>query len=218
MSNKGSSSGPSPLHIAFASPPQIAIPTRPSNRVSGPRRRGNLPTARAQPANDFPSTFNWGSNNSKVFNTEPGDTPLSMALVLRQDPEAQVWMYQGEITKLFSLIEGWVKTYASVPNLTNDSAIARSNDILWAYMMNCTYPGHRQDSHTHVMALLSEARTRFWFVMRMACQYCVKDMMSLEAFLGFSIPVDNRLNEAKLKLLERGRPFLKPSPLQGTNA
>jgi hypothetical protein len=68
--------------------------------------------------------------------------------------------------------------------LANDQAIARSNDILWAYMMNCTYPRHRQDSHTHVMTLLNDLKhlkTRFWLIMRMAVTYYVKDVMSIDA-------------------------------------
>jgi hypothetical protein len=60
-------------------------------------------------------------------------------------------------------------------------AIARSNDIPWAYMMNCTYPAHRQDSHTHVMTLLNDLKTRYWVIMRMAVTYRVKDVMSIYA-------------------------------------
>ena len=73
------------------------------------------------------------------------------------------------------LIKGWGRSSPMI------QAIARSNDILWAYMMNCTYSGHRQDSHTHVMTLLDDLKTRYWFIMRMAVTYCVKDVMSIYA-------------------------------------
>ena len=48
-------------------------------------------------------------------------------------------------------------------------------------MMNCTYPGHRQDFHTHVMTLFNDLKTRYWFIMRMAVTYYVKDVMSIDA-------------------------------------
>jgi hypothetical protein len=48
-------------------------------------------------------------------------------------------------------------------------------------MMNCTHPGHSQDSHTQVMTLLNDLKTRSWFIMRMAVTYCVKDVMSIDA-------------------------------------
>ena len=187
----------------LSSPPRMTIPTGPAYKTL--RRRGNLPTGKAQPGADFSPPLYPGRS---TITTEPGDTPeaiISTALIVKQNPTAEADAYQSDFSKLFALIEAWVLNYASVPNPSNDSSIARSNDILWAYMMNCAYPGHRQDSHTHVMTLISDADTRPWFVMRMACQYCVKDIMALDAFLGFSIPVDMEINEAKEKLLERGK-------------
>jgi hypothetical protein len=147
-------------------------------------------------------------DSSRFCNTEPGDPPPSMALVLHSKDDDPAPEYQAGFATIYALIEGWVKTYSSIPNLANDQAIARSNDILWAYMMNCTYPGHRQDSHTHVMTLLNDLKTRYWFIMRMAVTYCVKDIMSIDAFYKFSNEVDTILAEVKKKLQERGMLYL----------
>ena len=176
----------SPIPNRLPSPQQITNSTEPPTKTI--RRRPHLPVGKARQAHSPPLPLGWGSTNIPTIITEPGDTQISTALVIRQEPTIDAEMYQREIEKLFSLIEGWVFTYAAVPSYANDTAIVRSNDVLWSYMMNCTYPGHRQESHAHVMSLIGHVKTRSWFVMRMAIQYCVKDIMSLDAFLGFSIP------------------------------
>jgi hypothetical protein len=173
----------------------------------GPRRRGHLPTGPAQKAMVLPNN-SWGPGTTyKVFNTEPASPPIqSMALVPFANEEHPASRYQAEFSKIFALVEGWVKTYANIPNLANDQKIARSNDVLWAYMMNCTYPGHRQDSHTHVMTLLNDENSRYWFIMRMAITYLAKDVMSIDAYYKFSPPTDAQFEEVKKKLQERGKP------------
>jgi hypothetical protein len=172
----------------------------------GPRRRGNLPTGRAQPPNVLPNA-SWTNETTRIYNTEPASpSPPSMALVLHTNEDDPAPRYQAEFSKIYALVEGWVKTYANIPNLANDQKIARSNDTLWAYMMNCTYPGHRQDAHTHVMTLLNDANSRFWFIMRMAITYLNKDVMSIDAFYKFSPATDAQFDEVKKKLMERGMP------------
>jgi len=179
----------------------------------GPRRRGHLPTGPASKAMVLPGN-SWGYGSTiKVFNTEPASPPIqSMALVPFANEEDPASRYQAEFSKIFALVEGWVKTYSNIPNLANDQKIARSNDVLWAYMMNCTYPGHRQDSHTHVMTLLNDGNSRYWFIMRMAITYLIKDVMSIDAFYKFSPPTDAQFDEVKKKLQERGRPVQKTPP------
>jgi len=170
----------------------------------GPRRRGNLPTGKAQPGNAPPASA-WAIDSARAFNTEPGDTPLaSTALVLRGTVEDPSPHFQTEFSDIYGLIEGWVKTYANIPNLANDQHIARSNEALWSFMMNCAYPGKPQDSHNHVMALLNDASSRPWFVMRMAVTFLVKEVLSLEPFHQFSSVVDTQLISVKAKLQERG--------------
>jgi hypothetical protein len=208
MGTMGSPSVRSPPQTSFS---QSSFSTTPSmapiGAPRGPRRRGNLPTGRAQPANVLP-TASW-ANETRIYNTEPASPPLpppSMALILHTNEEDPAPGYQAEFSKIYALVEGWVKTYASIPNLANDQKIARSNDVLWAYMMNCTYPGHRQDAHTHVMTLLNDGNSRFWFIMRMAITYLTKDVMSIDAFYKFSPATDAQFDEVKKKLLERGKP------------
>ncbi len=212
----GSMTSPS-LQGSFGPSPPIQAPTGPAHR--GPRRRPNLPVNRAQPGVEL-APVPWGGPSTKIYDTQPGDTPInplykpsavptpavptSMALVLHTNDEDRAPEYQAAFSKIYALVEGWVKTYSSVPNLENDQAMARSNETLWAYMMNCTYPGHRQDSHTHVMALLQDAKTRYWFVMRMAVTYCVKDIISIEVFKKYSTIVEAAINDCKKKLEERG--------------
>jgi hypothetical protein len=215
MGNVCSTTSPS-LQGSFG-PSPFQAPTGPAHR--GPRRRPNLPVNRAQPGVES-APVPWGGASTKIYDTRPGDTPInplykpsaaptpavptSTALVLHTNNEDRAPEYQAAFSKIYALVEGWVKTYSNVPNLENDQAITRSNETLWAYMMNCTYPDHRQDSHTHVMALLQDAKTRYWFVMRMAITYCVKDIMSIEVFKKYSTAVEVTINDCKKKLEERG--------------
>ncbi|KAF4628284.1 hypothetical protein G7Y89_g9866 [Cudoniella acicularis] len=217
------SPAPSPLKSSFSGtfsgpPPQMAPSGAPTGPAipRGPRRRAHLniqlPVGKAEQRSHMALPASWQkfpSTANKIFNTEPGDTPPapppSMALVVHTKAEDPAEDYTNAFGKLYALIEGWVKTYANEPNVTNDQKVARSNDVLWAYMMNCTYPGHRQDSHTHVMALLSEPQTRYWFMMRMCVTYCVKDIISIKTFYSYSDLVNKQLEEVRTKLQERGK-------------
>lgn len=172
-------------------------------------RRGALPTGvpvqNAYMKLPFPPVTDiYGSR--QTFHTEPGTPPPSRsnALVVHKTDEELAFEYQAAISKLYDLVEIWVRKYSSFPNQNNDRAIASSNNVLWDYMMNCTYPGHRQDSHTHVVALLNHSDTRFWFVMRMATQYCVKDVMNIKAFKPYSKRVEKTIDTVLSKLQERG--------------
>jgi hypothetical protein len=74
-------------------------------------------------------------------------------------------------------------------------------------MMNCTYPGHRHESHAHVLALLDDLNARFLFITRMAITYCIQDIMSVETFKAFSPEVSAAIEDAKIRLQERGKIF-----------
>jgi len=197
-------------------PPKQQFPgLQPPTGPKATRARPNLPTGPARlPAQVVRSSVDL--QRSQRITTEPGDDPgamMSSALVLRErdpytDPSP---MYQHSLRRLFQMAETWSQKYANIPNSANDRQIARSSQVLWDYMMNCTYPGDRQNAHTHVVALLDDPGSRFWFVMRMAVGYFVKDMLTIDAFYGFTPEVDNVLNIAKKSLQERGKTqFLKP--------
>jgi len=185
---------------SYNSPPKMQFPSQQQHK--GPRRRGNLPTGKAQPAQELRNSMDI-VNSSRTFHTEPGDSQ-SMALILHTKDEDLSPQYKAAIGKVYGLIENWSRKYSNQPHQDNDRAIASSNQTLWDYMMNCTYPGHRQDSHSHVTVLLNDPNTRFWFIMRMAVQYCVKEIMSIDNFYGFSAEVDRLLDDVKKGLQERG--------------
>lgn len=174
------------------------------------RRPVLLPMGRAPPGTLQITPDAWMSESSRVFNTEPGDTPRaiphpsSTVLVLHSLLEDPSPYYQDEFAQLYVVVEGWAQTYCDVPHLANDQAIARSNQQLWAFMMNCTYPGQRQDSHTHVMTLLNDPVSRPWFVMRMGVSYIVDKILSLEPYKKFSPTVNAELADVTTKLGERG--------------
>jgi hypothetical protein len=199
-----SSSIRSPPQSSFGQPtPSLA----PIGAPRGPRRRGNLPTGSALPAKVLPASTWTEPSSFRNFKTEPSTPPLpSMALVPFSNETDPAPRYKAEFTKIYELVEGWVKSYANLPNLGNDQKIARSNNVLWDFMMNCTYPGQRQDAHTHVMTLLNDPNTRCWFVMRMATTYLTKDIMTLGVFHKFSPATDAEFDEVKKKLQElRGK-------------
>lgn len=205
----------SPLTKNFPRPPsfqdplsssaQMNAPAGPSTQLTLPaRRRPNLPTGRAQPAHEALTCTLSGANGARDhIETEPGDVG-SMALIVHQKDEDLVPQYMAAFLKQYGLIEEWAKKYANIPNPNTDRQTARSNDSIWAYMMNLTYPNHRQDAHTHVVTLLSNADTKFWFVMRMAGQYVFKNILAISAFYGFSNAIDKTLEHVKIKLEERG--------------
>ena len=180
--------------------PQAALEMRRGRVPSG------MPVQSAYMKNPFlPAGAIYGS--CQTFHTEPGTPPhpsRSTALVVHKSDEELAEEFKSAISKLYELIEDWVRKYCCIPNQGNDRAIASGNDVLWDYMMNCTYPGHRQDSHTHVSALLNNPDTRFWFIMRMATQYCVKDIMSIKAFRSYNKGIERTIDTILLKLQGRG--------------
>ncbi|KAL2075704.1 hypothetical protein VTL71DRAFT_647 [Oculimacula yallundae] len=173
------------------------------------RRKPTMPTARPTRGRaEFPGSP-WDTESSRVYNTEPGDTPVatsqSTALVLSSvgsDDPSQ--FYQEEFAGLYQLIEGWAMAYCTTPKISNDQSIARTNQVLWAFMMRCTYPGKRQDAHTHLTTLLNNAYTRPWFVVRMAVEYIVVEMLSVNSYKKFSPQVGVELSAVETKLKERG--------------
>jgi hypothetical protein len=199
-----SSSIRSPLQSSLnQSTPNVA----PVGAPRGPRRRGNLPTGTALPARVLPASTWTEPSSYHNFKTEPSTPPLqSMALVPFSNETDPAPRYKTEFTKIYEMVEGWVKSYANLPNLGNDQKIARSNNVLWDFMMNCTYPGQRQDAHTHVMTLLNDPNTRCWFIMRMAVTYLTKDIMTVGVFYKFNPATDGEFDEVKKKLQElRGK-------------
>jgi hypothetical protein len=200
----------STISSSFRSPPRssFAQPTSnlaPLGAPRGPRRRGNLPTGSALPARVLPlPTYTEGSSFRvrTEFSDPTVDTPPSMALVPYSGEVDPATRYKAEFTNIYELVEGWVKSYANLPNLANDQKIARSNNVLWDFMMNCAYPGHRQDSHTHVMTILNDPNSRCWFVMRMAITYLTKEVMTISAFHHFNPATDAEFADVKKKLQE----------------
>lgn len=132
----------------------------------------------------------------------------TQALVLHANQDDPSVFYQQEFSELYAMAEGWVGTHSHVPNRENDHNIAKSNQSLWAFMMNCTYPGQRQDSHTHTMTLLSDESSRKLFIMRMIISYIAEEVLSLSPYKMFSKEVDAELENVKAKIAERGKQIL----------
>ena len=185
--------------------------------LRGPNSRG-LPVGKAIRSSDYP-----GEYRNRHMTTEPGDTPInplyasqasqpyqaprapSTALVLHEDSTDPCPPFQRALKDLLTSCENWVKKFTNKPNAANDRLIAQSNQMLWDYMMNCTYPGERQNAHTHVTALLNDSSTRYWFVMRMIVGYLVNDILSIHAFHNYSKHTNKVLAFVKESLVERGK-------------
>jgi len=201
----------SPLvqQTGFDSPPVNETPV--GGRL---RRRGAIPSGN-------PAQFSYTSTTTKESileglaslptNTEPGSPDvLPVRSLLTHGPGSTVSVmdditkYKDLISGLHNVIDEWCTKYTSIPNLEGDRAIATSNGALWAYMMNCTYPGHRQDAHAHVMTLLQDSKTRYLFCIRMAISYCVKEIMSINEFNSYSPETENVLSQCKNALSVRG--------------
>lgn len=170
--------------VSFAQPSlsagrQNSFPLQPAPSHGSMRRRPNLQPNRPLPAIDYQPACDIGQR--KIYNTEPGsrgeDDRGSKALVryrpdldgLNDDEISS--LFKAEFSKFFSLAEGWVRIYCSEPNMANDQKIARSNQSLWAFMMNCTYPGNEQAAHSHVVTLIKDRNSRYWFCMRMVSDF-----------------------------------------------
>ncbi|QSZ34706.1 hypothetical protein DSL72_007561 [Monilinia vaccinii-corymbosi] len=113
--------------------------------------------------------------------------------------------FTNDFAKLFGSMEGWCREYASVPNISGDRTIAATNQNLWTYMMSLTY-NEPQSAHSHVMALLSNENTRYWFVMRMALEYCFTQIMSINAFQRYNHGVHDHLASIKERLAAKPIP------------
>jgi hypothetical protein len=208
-------SGPNPvrrgaLPIPAARPQQAPqVPMLQNNFLStrvSPSNRGNQPLARPIPASSFGNAPNSAPQYVATSALPSGSATSqpSMALVLHS-PDDLSDEYRGDFNTIYGLVEGWTKSYANKPNLVNDQNISQKNNVLWEYMMNCTYPGRAQDSHSHVMLLLNDHNTRHWFVMRMCVTYCVQEIFEFEAFHGYCESTDRQLAEVKKGEKVRGR-------------
>jgi len=175
----------------------------PADAPRGPRRqRGPIPSGKALSGAGSPLTSFIGESPQAPSEAGSSNPPLAMAVIIAAEVLAPD--FQARIGKVYGLIEGWTKTYAHTPNHNNDAAIARSNDRLWAYMLDLTYPGQRQSSHSHVTALLDDQNSRHWFVMRMAVTYVCRYMYGFDVFADFDAHSQNVINDVKAKLQERG--------------
>ncbi|RDL39722.1 uncharacterized protein BP5553_04062 [Venustampulla echinocandica] len=206
---KGSFGKHSRSKCPWAAPHQAAAPNNPAN--IGPRRRPHPSPGRRNQSEalNVSGPEQLAHTLLHVPNTEHGVAPLnlhrSQALMpynINDDEMAEE--YAAALINFYRLVEGWAKTYTSTPNLANDRGIASSNVSLWAFMMDCTYPGFRQDSHTHVMTLLGDPNTRYWFVMRMCLTVCVNEIIDLRSFYGYSEVMDREIDKLMVKLQERG--------------
>jgi hypothetical protein len=159
-----------------------------------------MPYGKASPGIPIRSEINYDSNYR--IHTEPRS---ECGALTPEDEVAEE--FREAISKIYGLIESWVKSHTNLPHEETDKDIASSNEVLWDYMMNCTFPGRRQEAHNRVISLLRNPKTRFWFVMRMVVTYCVKDMMSVEAFKAFGPSVTETIEDVKKKLEERGNIF-----------
>ncbi|APA08177.1 hypothetical protein SS1G_00130 [Sclerotinia sclerotiorum 1980 UF-70] len=107
--------------------------------------------------------------------------------------------FTNDFGNLFASMEGWCREYACVPNLAGDRNIASTNQELWNYMMGVTYHDP-QSAHSHVMALLGNENTRFWFVMRLALEYCFKKIMCIETYEKYNQSVKEHLISLRERL------------------
>ncbi|EPE27166.1 hypothetical protein GLAREA_03080 [Glarea lozoyensis ATCC 20868] len=177
----------------------------PSERGSGsrpPSATGNKFSAGSQAVTMPFQTLSFGHAPNSSYSAVRNQP--SSALVLRSSNSDFNQEYADQFSTIYALTEGWTKSYANQPNLVNDQNISQKNNVLWEFMMNCTYPGRAQDSHSHVMLLLNDYNTRRWFVMRMCVTYCVQEILDVEAFGGYSKQTDQTLSEIKEAEKTRG--------------
>ena len=196
----GSSSLPGPLDT-FASP-------HPPHRKGSRRQRHNQVNSPMM-ANESSHATSRSAHRSfeppaslRRYSTDPS---ASMAVIPFAQEEDRYLEFKDGISSVYQLVENWTTVYACLPEPLKEQAIAASNKPLWDYMMNCTYPGHRQEAHDHVVTLLEDQSTRSLLLMRMAVTYCIQDIMSVDAFRVFSQPVSDAIEDAKIRLQERGR-------------
>jgi hypothetical protein len=194
---------------SFLGPPPVMkfppnAPTGPSNKLA---RKPNLPTGRAEPSLIEAATMSaMHSRSSRPYTTEPPEE-TSMAMILHKDdtyvdPSPP---YQAAFEELYEMIQGWVQRFSAHPNRESDRMIASGNQLLWEYMLNCTYPENVQDAHNHSQLLLNDINSRYWFVFRMIVQYCVKDIIGVKNFKCFSTEVYRIIHYVHDQLKVRGK-------------
>ena len=163
-------------------------------------RRHNIPT-------HSPTTTNDPNNpivpaSLRKFNSDPSEAMAMVPFEANQDRSLE---FKIDIGRLYQLVQDWATTYANLPDFENDQAIARSDHLLWEYMMNCTYPGQKEEAHARVMALLGDPATRVLFITRMAVTYCIQDIMSVETFKRFGFHATTSIDDVKIRLKEGGK-------------
>ncbi|KAI9646904.1 hypothetical protein NHQ30_004904 [Ciborinia camelliae] len=142
------------------------------------------------------------SETETVINHRRSQLPLVPYKSQSDNVHDQSIEFTNEFAKLFGSMEGWCREYACTPNLSADRTIASTNQNLWTYMMSLTYKDP-QSAHSHVMALLGNENTRYWFVMRMALEYCFNQIMSINAFQRYNHSVHDHLASIKERLTSK---------------
>lgn len=193
-------------------PSNLAVPTSnlvPPNTLGSSSQRDdrrsprflNLPTGRAV-SQDVAETVVTIARpdiyRPFVTSTEPGNSPpKSVALVVHSSVNEQFDKLEGKFAHLFSLSEGWVRTYARLPCIQSDYNISTSSGALWGYMTKVLYPNDLQESHYHAVALLGDPAARPWYIMRILVTYCFENMLTVDAFYGYSEEIDSELDKFK---------------------
>lgn len=194
-------------------------PKSPSpSKLSGPAPYMGLPTgtacSRNRRKNGQSSSLITSTKTITATPTERGDIPTgpnypesqAMALVhLHVTQESED--FGGEFGVFYGITEGYVNTYCFKPNPKVDKEIPPKKQELWHYMMSLAYPGHTQDSHTHVMLLISQEESRKFFVMRLILSYCFEKILVIDTWYGFSKETDDEINAVKRAQQERGTSY-----------
>ena len=203
-----------------ATPPQMDYPS--SQKRSS--RRMNLPTGTVS-IGMYGTQPNFHNQRLSTIITEPYTEPdlhrasyddlqpPPTAVVLHSKEEKLANEYRVLFNQLFNRIEGWARTYTTQPNADNDRAIASSNQSLWEFMMGLAYPTDKASSHTHIVALLNDAKCRHWFIMRMITSYLTREITSHIVFRGFSTDVDRVLADVERELGVRGKDQVLVKPV-----
>jgi hypothetical protein len=196
MKFPSASTGPS--GISLRSSP--LCPPNPADTRRGPNFTGISPIL---PDRTFSSIDQ--VNSLRRYKSQPTE---SMAMVPFIEEEALCLEFKAAISNVYDLVQDWAKVHTNQPDREKDQAIARLKESLWDYMMQCLHPVSRKDAEGHVIALLEDPDTRYWFVMRMTLTYCIRHIMSVKAFKCFSQQVADAIDDANNGLQERGIPSI----------
>ncbi|KAK3683904.1 hypothetical protein B0T22DRAFT_443894 [Podospora appendiculata] len=195
MSRPGSS--------AMISPPVHSQHPAPAVNRHGHRNMRNSGRPRSSRSGDGPrhpqQTHSGASEYGSPVGRKAPLTVIARSYPAIEDDEATA-EWRKEFQKLFSLLEGFSKSYTGGAGVGVAAGVKQQSPVLWNHICEVLYPNNLQNGNAHATYLINDDQARPYLVLRLLVQHIVENILSYQGWLGFDGTTDKELTDLANRL------------------